>query len=358
MNWSKGYSAAFYAALVDTDTWRDYERIEITGGNISRSTAELKESADIDCTFYDQSRERWIRIYMDTEQDGGAAHVPLFTGLAVSPDKDINGLLVTNQVACYSVLKPAQDILLQRGWYAGKGRRGADLIEELLAVTPAPIEIEDESPKLPSYIVAGDGESHLSMALKILDAIGWRIRITGDGTIHICKPAEEPVAAFDNLDSDSIEPHVTVKFDWYSCPNVYRVISGDKCVEVKDTDAIEARGREVWAEDKSPAFNGSETKTMYAKRKLTEAQQTAYTVSYDRRFHPDVTVGDLINLNYPAQDIAGSFYVTSQNITLGPAAKTSETVERQIQVEMKEIRGPVYEPAVVGTAIVGRDHIS
>ena len=117
MDWGKGYSATYYLAQVDPVTWRDIARIEITGGSINREKTGLIESADIDCTGYDDG-ERWIRVYLDARQNGAAEHVPLFTGLATSPEDEIDGTRVENALQCYSVLKPADDVLLLRGWYA------------------------------------------------------------------------------------------------------------------------------------------------------------------------------------------------------------------------------------------------
>ena len=331
MNWSKGFSASFYATIVDVGTWVDTERIEITDGKVNRSLSDLQESAQIGCVRYDQSQERWLRICMDVTQNGDSAHVPMFTGLAVSPDRDINGNLTTNSVVCYSVLKPAQDVLLQRGWYAGKGLDGAELVKDLLSVTPAPKTVTGNGAKLTANIIAEDGESNLSMAVKILNAIDWRIRIQGDGTIEICPQPTSLSARFDNLENDSVEPRLKASFDWYELPNVYRVISGNKCAIARDSAAIKERGREIWVEDKSPAFNGSESITMYAERKLQQAQIAAYTVSYDRRFHPDVRIGDLVELHYPAQGIDNIFRVTSQAIDLRAGARTSEGVERYEQ---------------------------
>ena len=48
MDWSKGFSATYYMSIVDPVTWRDVDRIEIKGGEISRSESELVESADVD----------------------------------------------------------------------------------------------------------------------------------------------------------------------------------------------------------------------------------------------------------------------------------------------------------------------
>lgn len=331
MEWDKGFSASFYASVVDAAAWVEVDRIEITDGRIARSTADLKESAEIGCVDYNTSQELWLRINMDVEQDGNAAHIPLFTGLAAAPGRDINGNLITNRVQCYSVLKPAQDILLPRGWYAAKGTRSGDLIADLLSVTPAPKTVAKGSPKLPAYIVAESGESHLSMVLKILNAIGWRLRIEGDGTIGIMPQPNNIAVSFSAQENDCLEPRITTKFDWYECPNVYRAISGNKCAEVYDKAAIRERGREIWMEDRSPAFNGAESITQYAKRKLDEHQYAAYTVNYDRRYHPDVKVGDIIELHYPAQNIDNIFRVTTQSINLSAGARTSEKAERYEQ---------------------------
>ena len=61
---------------------------------------------------------------------------------------------------------------------------------------------------LQSTYIAENGESNLSMAQKILDAINWRIRIEGDGTINICRKARAVTESFDNLANDCIEPKV------------------------------------------------------------------------------------------------------------------------------------------------------
>ena len=37
MKWNNGYSASYYAYIIDPVSWREKERIEITVGSISRS---------------------------------------------------------------------------------------------------------------------------------------------------------------------------------------------------------------------------------------------------------------------------------------------------------------------------------
>ncbi len=331
MDYSKGFSSAYYATIVDPATWRDIGRIELTGGTIKRSGAELAESADVDCVSYDQTAERWIRIYMNTRQGGEGEHNALFTGLATSPDRDISGRMVTNRVQCYSVLKPAQDILLPLGWYAPQGYNGADLARNLLQVSPAPVEIEGVAPALANSIIAEENETNLSMALLILEAINWRLRISGDGRIMLMPKATTAEITFDAVEYDCIETELEVGYDWFSCPNVFRAISDDLTAEVRDDDpdsplSTVSRGREIWAQETNCDLNDGEGIGEYARRKLRELQIVAENISYDRRFHPDLRVGDLVRIHYPRQAIDGIYRIDSQSVELASNGRTSEEV--------------------------------
>lgn len=332
MDWSKGYTAAVYIKTVDVNSWRDIDRIDICGGEVSRTPDGLMESASVDCVDYDQSMERWIRIWMDTRQEGAAAHVALFTGLATSPARDINGQLTTNVVECYSVLKPAADVLLPKGWYAPAGSDGASLVESLLDVTPAPKEVADNSPTITNSYVAENGETNLTMAWKILDAINWRLRISGEGVISIEPKASAASATFDYIEYDAIEPVLSVGYDWFSCPNVFRAGRSGVSAVAKDEDpdsifSTVSRGREIWAEETDVKLNDGESLDEYAARRLKELQNVVFSVKYDRRYHPDVKVGDLVRLHYPRQDIDGLFRIVRQSIELAAGGRTSEEGE-------------------------------
>lgn len=333
MNWSKGFTAQYYAYILDPITWREIEKLQITGGNISRGVSGLRDSASINVVAYPQGTERWVRVYMDAEQDGASAHVPLFTGLATSPERDFDGKYETNQLECYSVLKPAQDILLDRGWYAPAEINGSLIIQDLLRVTPARVYVNGNAPSLMSSIIAEEGESNLSMVDKILAAINWRMRLQGDGTIELCPHPLEPTAQFDPLDNDVIEPTISIERDWYNCPNVFRAIYNDLTAIVKDEDinsplSIVGRGREVWAEETNAELNTGEGIAEYAQRRLKELQKVSITANYSRRFDPDVLVGDLISLHYPEQALEGLFVITDQDIEIGFGARTEESVEK------------------------------
>ena len=332
MKWNNGFSASYYAYILDPGSFRETTRLEITGGDISRSADGLRDSANVECVSYDYSKERYIRIYLDTEQHGAAAHLPLFTGLATSPSRDIDGFYETNTVECYSVLKACDDVLLDRGYYVPGGSDGGMIIRDLLSVCPAPVVVTGRTPSLQTSLIAEDGETRLSMADKVLSAIGWRMRLDGMGTIEICPKPKDEAARFDPIEQDVLEPSITVNYDWYSCPNVLRAIQDELSAVARDDSpdsplSTVSRGREVWEQETSCELNMGESISEYAVRRLKELQRVQLTASYDRRYHPDVLVGDYVRLHYPVQGLDGLFRIKSQKIELGFGAKTSEEVE-------------------------------
>lgn len=331
MNWSLGYKASYRAYMVDPVTWADRDAVDILSGNINRTSSGLRESADISCIDYSHGSDKWIRIWMDAEQDGAHEHIAIFTGLTSAPERKINGTISEIDLQCFSTLKPAQDVYLPRGWYATKGFIGAEVIHDLLSIGPAPVTYDEGSPRLSQHIIAEDGETNLSMAYKVLDAIGWRIRIEGTGEIHIGPAAEEPSAVYSAVDNDQIEPSVNVKNDWFECPNVFRAVSGSGTATAVDENpdsplSTISRGREIWKEETSVKLNDGESLLAYARRRLRELQTTATEISYSRSYDPNVRVTDRIRLSYPAQDLSGVFVVESQKISLDHSGTTAEEV--------------------------------
>lgn len=330
MDWSKGYTATYYMTVVDPATWRDIDRIEITGGTVQREAEGLRQSASINCVNYPQQIEQWVRVWMDTEQAGADDHVALFTGLATSPTQAWDGPVHDDVLEGFSVLKPADDVGLMLGWYAPAGASGGAVIKSLLSVTPAPVEVAEDSPTLESHIIAESGETHLTMVEKILTAIDWRLRITGDGRIHVEPRSSEPVATFDLIENDLIETQISITADWFECPNVFMAVQDDITAIARDeTDgplSIEERGREVWMQESGCELSDNETLEQYAARRLKDEQKTQVTASYGRRYVPDVYPGDKVRLHYPEQGMVGIYTVSSQAIDLQYEARTSEEV--------------------------------
>lgn len=333
MNWNNGFSAGYYLSLVDPNTWRSTETLQLKSGTIIRNEKKLMESAALELDALPAGWEPWIRIWMDARQEGDGGHVAIFTGMLQAPDTDWQGRRKSYSVECSSVLKPADDILLDRGYYVPAGVNAAAYAAQLLQGGPAPVEYEEGGPILKESMVSEDKETRLTMAEKLINAIGWRIRISGDGRIRVCSRASTAAAAYDALENDAIETSIRDTRDWYKCPNVFRAVSGDLIAVARDDDpesplSTVTRGREVWAEEMNCSLSETETIAGYAARRLKEEQERGRVLSYARRYNPDLTIGDLVSLHYPAQGINGNFRVTSQKISLGHSGRTAEEVEQ------------------------------
>ena len=335
MNWNDGFSALYELKKVDPVSWLDAGSFDFTSGTVKRTDSGLLESAHL--TMRENPGECWVRVYLKARQEAGGARVPVFTGLTSVPKRTGDGTRITYGVECYSVLKPLEDILTPRGYYAPAGADGAQLVKELLDAGAAPVVADEGSPGLTDPIVSEDSTSRLDMAWMILDAIGWRLRISGDGMVHVCRQASEPIAVFDTFENDIIEKATTDSQDWFTVPNCIRVVSGDRYVEYKDEDPEDrastisrkaARGGsgEIWLNETVAGIGDNESLAEFAMRKLKESQLPARRVTYTRRYRPDVLAGDIVTLHLPAIGIDGQFRITGQTIGLAHGARTQEEV--------------------------------
>lgn len=320
MNWAGGYTYKIYGCEVDPRSWADKVHFNVKDGSITKEAEELRQAADITVQDYHTDKEVWVRLYMDVEQNGESSHVPLFTGLATSPSFDQDGTVQTTKMECYSVLKPCDDVLLMRGWYASAFRDPVRIFKELLAPCPAPITYDEELPRLTSHLIAEDNESNLSMVDKMLKALGLKLRIAGDGSIHIGAPSTAPAATFAPNSFDIIEPELTVSNDWYSCPNVVMAIDDELMAIARDDSetsplSTQNRGREIWLADDSVDLNDGESLAEYARRILKEEQSVVETIQYRRAYLPGIEIGDTVRLRY--EKFAGIYRVESQSFDLG-----------------------------------------
>lgn len=332
MEWNKGYSASYKVREVDPVTWHDRGEIPIKTGTVKRTFTGLRNSATLTTLEPLDGVEKWIRIYMDVRQSGAYAREAVFTGLAQSPKRKAYATRFDRTLDCYSVLKPADDVILPRGYYILAGTDAGDAIRTLLSVIPAPVVIAENAPKIKTSIVAEDDETHLSMVNKVIESINWRVDIEGDGTVNILPYSALPVAKFDAVEYDVVEVPIDINEDWFSAPNCYRAVCDGIEGVAKDTDensplSIPNRGREVWQTESGVSLSGNETIEQYAERQLKAAQRVRKKLSYDRRFIPYVRVGSVVNLHFPQQEIDGLYLVTGQSIKLGHGARTAEDAE-------------------------------
>ena len=330
VDFSNGFSATYYAARVNPQTWADAGEINIIAGSIAKNAdSDLVESADI--TIDEEiGTEEWIRVYMIAEQGGALERVPLFTGIVSSPTRNIDGNTEERKLDCYSVLKVAADVLLPMGWFAPARTNGGELIRMLLEDLPGPVELDEGSPVILSSFVAGSKDTKLSIAQEIAKAINWQIKVNGDGSVRICPKPLTISGTFDNIENDIIETSVTDDQDIFSVPNILRVTLNGSAATARDDDpdsiySTVNRGREIWQQEDAKLAAG-ESLGEYAARRLKELQNPSRKLDYTRRFQPNVDVNDLVSIIYPKQAIGDVFRVKSQTITLSYGAKVKEEV--------------------------------
>lgn len=315
----------FYAAEVDPVSWTDGYRWEVIDGNVNRTPSGIRQTAELDCRNFPTGREMWIRIYMDTDK----THDALFTGVCSSPKRDIDGHIVKDHLECLSVLQPSEDLKLPRGWYLPKGANAGSAIKKLLKGVK--LVIADGIPNLTDYIVAEDNESHLSMVDAILKMIGWRMSIDGYGVVKVEPQAVTPSVIFSKDSRDVLQETFSISRDWFECPNVVKVTSGNGVAEARDDDpdselSTVSRGREIMLTENDVTLGSDEGLYQYAKRRLAEEQKTAEKAQYTRKFVSGLNVSDIVGLNY--KSITGDYVITKQKISLTFDGDTSEEVER------------------------------
>ena len=328
MNYAAGYKATYYGTLIDPSTWTETDTIYLISGTVNNTAENQRQSASFQVENFDRTREHWLRVYMDVRQNEDIAHIPIFTGVASAPREQDEGPIATNDLICYSVLEPA-DTPMTIGDYIARGVNAGQAIRRLLT-TPAPVIIDPEAPALQDYIVAEDNETNLTMAQKILDAIGWQMIIHGDGTIHVRPKPTEPAITFGD-DFDIIEPNISKARDWFKTPNVLKVTAGDAVAVARDDDpdsplSVPSRGREIIKIERDVNLGDNEGLAEYAKRRLREEQEVAESVDYTRGFVPELYVGDLIQANY--ETLQGVYEVKSQTINLTHGGQTQEQADR------------------------------
>ena len=162
MEWNDGFSALYELMKVDPVTWYESGSFDFVSGSVKHIEGGLLESADL--TMTENPGECWVRVFLKAKQEAGGARTPIFTGLTSVPERTGDGTRITYRVECYSVLKPLEDILTPRGYYAPAGAEGALLVRDLLSVGAAPVVVDGESPALLDPIVSEDSTTRLDMA--------------------------------------------------------------------------------------------------------------------------------------------------------------------------------------------------
>lgn len=338
MDFARAYTASYEVARVDVGTWSAVERVtDVSSFSITRSCTEsvpMLETASMEVG--ESFEDGWHRLSLVAEQNGKERFnlgVFLFERSGSTYDHGTR----TSKAVGYSVLKPSNDILLPSGTYAPMGVNGAEFAASLLReTTPAPVSVYG-SFTLSNNVVFDVGMSSLAAAWAVLDAGGFCIQLSGDGTVNIMRMPDDPSIELSRLNSSLLVPGVSDDENLASVPNrYYAVESGEIAVAVNDDPAsvvsYPSRGRWVDTVDTSPKRVNGETLTAYARRMLNAASTVTRKVTYSREYDPEVFPFSVVRGSMPDMGLDGDMRVLSQSLDCSHNIIVNETAGQVVRV--------------------------
>lgn len=333
MDWNQGYASTWRLYSVDRSTWGDGDEIE---GLVSASVTKDSESSlveDASISIDGEPINGYVRLVLEAKNTEGAARADIGTFLVTSPKRSINGQLVSIDLECYSVLKPAEDKLLPPGWYFPEGGDPIAGASELLGgVLQCPVIPSESDIKTDEIKVAESNETILSMVNYLLTDTDYFIDIDGKGRVTIKKKPEEITVSFDTKENDVLMPEITDESDIFDIPNILRVSdSNGKYQTIINDDensstSVANLGWEKWSAEQL-SLDADESLLSKGSERLEELSKSTRKISYTREFDPSIKVNDLALYLLPRQGIVGSFRIVSQSISIGAGATVSEIAE-------------------------------
>ena len=338
MDWTRGYTSLFEVHRMNVDSWAPYQKVkDVQSFAISRTcdeTVPLLETAtmEIDDAFEDG----WYQLSMIVDQ-GSVERQNLGVFLFEKSGTKYDYNRTTTTASGYSVLKPADDRLVVHGLYALKGSNGAEQAALMLReCTPAPVVVHGKF-DLAANLVFDVGMTYLAAVWLLLDAGGFCIQISGDGTINIMPKPIEASIELSRYNAELLLPGVQDDQTVINVPNRYYAIDGDRyAVAVNNNPTSIAsyisRGRWVDAIDNSPAMVNGESLQEYAERKLKEATTITKKVTYSREYYPGVVPFSLVSGSMPEIGLDGYMMVITQSLTCDKGVYVQETAAQAVKL--------------------------
>lgn len=339
-DFTKGYSATYFAREVDAATWGDTGRaVKCASASVTRDCTgdvPLLETAVIGVEG-EPPDGRWLRLYMDVEQVGTervAIATMMFERSSAHTEK---GATVT-ELQGRSVLQPLADRLMPIGSFVPSGVDAAAYAGRLArGCTPAPVTVHG-SFALADDLVFDTGATVLEAVWGLLDAAGWCMWTDGDGTLHIGPKPEDVALEIDRAGAGIVMPGVDDDLSLIDVPNRLTVeLDGQTATAVNEDAAsavgYPARGRWVDAPlETSPTLVDGEPLELYARRRLAELSTITRSYTYTREWWPDVTVYSKVRATVPDEGISGELRVTKQEIEFGRGLTVTETAGMEVSL--------------------------
>ena len=347
-DWTKSMSQTFEFFEVDSGTWKD--KVQITNVKRCKITRDLNDetlgSAQITCES--DLTDKYIRIYLVTEQDRAVEKTALGTYIFETPSTSFDGRVTSTDQDGYTPLIELKEKLPSIGFTVPKSENIVKtaylLADEYMR---APVTYGNNDNVLTDPFIAEVDDTWLYFISDLLANASYHFGLEPDGSMTL-EPDQDsdslsPVWTFNDDNSSILLPEVEVSRDLYGVPNVVEVLyspdgSAPIFSVVRNDDesspvSTVSRGRDIVYRDTDPSIKGSDSVTPltqtdvddYARDLLRSLSSVEYTVSYKHGYCP-VRIGDGVLLNYERAGLRNvRAKVTRQIINCASGCEVQET---------------------------------
>lgn len=314
-DWTRSMKQTYSFYIVDSGSWRDKERIKnvekctITRDSQSDTLGSATLEADSDYS------DKYIRIYLETEQDKVKERTCLGTYLFQSPSMNYRATRRTSSQDGYTSLIELTENAPPYGYSLRKGdnilARAKMLVSEH---GRAPVVESSSSDTLYDNFISNTSDTWLTFLNDLISNANYHFGLDPDGTILFERnqaiDALMPIWTFNDDNSSILHPDVSVARDLYGVPNAVEVIYSSTGLTPliasftnDDPNSLVStvnRGRKVTYRETSPdVVEGINQRQLdeYAKNLLKEKSSLEYTLTYKHGYCP-VRLGDCVMLNY------------------------------------------------------------
>lgn len=343
-DWTKSMRQTFEYYIVDPGTWEDTELItDVESCSITRDLDnETLGSSSLTCdTDY---TDKYIRVYLVTDQNGVHERTPLSTNIYQTPSTRFDGKRSTADQDGYTPLIELKESSMPLGYSIVKGENILERASEIIAEKArAPVVAGSSSEKLLDNFVADVNDTYLTFMTDLIANASYRFDLDEMGRILFARTQNiaslQPIWTYTDDNSSILLPEITVSRDLYGVPNVVEVVysasdSAPMYARAVNNDpnsivSTISRGREVVYRETDPNVVEGLTQTQlneYARELLRDLSSLEYTLTYSHGYCP-VRVGDCVMLNYVRAGLTDiKAQVISQTITCQSGCTVEETV--------------------------------
>lgn len=342
-DWTKSMRQTFEYYIVDPGTWGDIERIDnVESCSITRDLDnETLGSSSLNCdTDY---TDKYIRVYLVTEQNGIRERTPLSTNIYQTPSTKFDGRRNTAEQDGYTPLIELKESTMPLGYSIRKGENILSLASMIAdEKLRAPVVEGSGEDNLLDDFVADVNDTYLTFLTDLIANADYRFDLDEMGRVLFAKNQDilslQPIWTYTDDNSSILLPEITVSRDLYGIPNVVEVVysaSDSMPMYAKavnnDPDSVVStisRGREVVYRETDPNVVEGLTQSQldeYARELLRSMSSLEYTLTYSHGYCP-VRIGDCVRLNYNRAGLTDvKAKVVSQTINCASGCTVEET---------------------------------